>query len=665
MENNASRTDIRRKLARALVFMLIAAVCVSAGMAGCTQKKAASDDADTQETPPPTSDSVYGEAPVLAVLVAAGELPPVDERLPVNPVIVQPVERVGVYGGTWRMGVTKPFDRKVFRINSGYENLLRFDPAWTRIIPNIAQSYEVSDDSSEFTFHLREGLRWSDGVPFTADDIVFWYEADMLNEELHTSIPSYLVVDDTPVVVEKIDSYTVKFTFAGPYGQFLYQLADVKTDYITACPMHYLKQFHPGYNLEGIDALIADAGVENWVELYKSRWNPDRNPELPTMNGWVLADRPNETSTSISMERNPYYWKIDTDFNQLPYIDSIEFVIYQKRSDILLAARNGQIDAQFVTLSIKDSNYEDWAAYMAAGKYELHTLVNPRSNYLSVQLNLVHKDPVLRVLFSDKTFRIALSRAINRSEIIDHVLGIPLEPRQPAPLRESPYYRERLETQYTEFDLPFANQLLDEAAYDERDKEGYRLTPEGRRIEFTISIVKDPVYLGAARMLSVYWRELGILVNIEELEAWQWVQLIRANGHDAVVTSVQGGLDVVENPGVYMPFSESDSSFAMPWLHWYQGKNSGEEPPAPVKEQFQLYERIKASVDPHETERLMGEILAIAEEEFYVMGICRPEDFYMLVKLNFHNVPRTMPKSFSYPTPAPTNPCQYFIEPHE
>jgi peptide/nickel transport system substrate-binding protein len=651
---------------RTLVIVILLGVFLSIGLEGCTPKAIPDEVEPTQESLPTAEPevepaSIYSEAPQLAELVAAGDLPPVDERLPKNPVVVQPVERVGVYGGTWRMGITESSDPKFIRVNAGYENLLRWDPAWTRILPNLAQSYEVNEDASEFTFHLREGLRWSDGVPFTADDIVFWYEADLLNDELHESIPSRFVVDGTPVVVEKIDATTVKFRFTAPYGQFLSQLADMGSDEITASPMHYLKQFHPDYNPDGIDALIAEAGADNWVELWKRKVHYYQNPDTPTMNAWVLTKWYDENSPFVVMERNPYYWKVDTDFNQLPYIDRIQFTVYPTGEEITLAAMDGKIDMQYINLGIRQSNYDDWAAKMTTGDYDLYTLVNPRANYISVQLNLVHQDPVLRAVFSDKTFRIALSHAINRSEIIDQVLGIPLEPRQPAPLRESPYYREQLATQYTEFDLSYANQLLDEAGYERRDEDGYRLTPEGQRIEFTLSSVQDAIYLGAAEMLTEYWSALGILVHTEVVENMTFT--IRENTYDAIISSVNGGLDVVENPGIYLPFSESDSFYAAQWLYWYGDNSLGEEPPTLVKEQMHLYEQIKGSTDPDEIEKWMSEILAIAEEEFYVMGICKPEDFYVLVRSNFHNVPRTMPKSFSFPTPAPTNPCQYFIDP--
>ncbi len=622
---------------------------------------------DNTGKPAPASinDNIYYEAPQLAALVKAGALLSVDQRLPINPLVIQPVEKTGIYGGTWRMGITEASDLKFIRVNAGYENLVRWDPSWIRILPNLAQSWEVSKDAREFTFHLREGLRWSDGVTFTADDILFWYEADLLNKELNNSVPGYLVADGVPVIIEKIDLYTVKFSFAGPYGQFLSKLADIGADEITALPMHYMKQFHPDYNPGGIEELVREAGVDSWTRLWKNKCQYYDNPDMPVMNAWVLTEWHTENSPFIVMERNPWYWKIDTDLNQLPYIDRIQFKVYPSSSEIQLAAMAGEIDAQYINLGIRESSITDWAVQMTSGDYQLHPLVNPRANYLSVQLNLVHQDPDLRAVFFDKDFRIALSISINRTEIIDRAIGIPLEICQPAPLLQSPYYREQLANQYTDFDPAKANQLLDEAGYAKRDNQGYRITPSGRRIEFTLSMAKDQIYVDTAEMLAQYWKKLDILVHIEKLDNSSLTRLIRENGHDAVISSVNGGLDVVDNPGVYLPFSGSDFLYGTPWLYWSQNHSLGEEPPAAVKSQLQLYEQIKASADPDQISSLMGQILAIAEEQFYVMGICKPEDFYILVKSNFHNVPGTMPKSFSYPTPAPTNPCQYFIDPME
>jgi len=612
------------------------------------------------------TESIYGEAPQLAEMVAAGELPPVEERLPTNPMLIQPVERVGVYGGTWRMGLVGAGDVSVIRSYAAYEGLLRWDSTWSRVIPNLAQSYEVNEDASEFTFHLREGLRWSDGVPFTVDDIMFWYE-DMVDvEDLHSSVKSWWKVNDIPVVVEKIDQYTVKFIFAGPYGQFPYILADVKSDWISGRPMHYMKQFHIDYNPDGIEALIEEAGVENWVKLYKAKFNQYRNPERPTMNAWVLTDWYDGESTPVVMERNPYYWKIDTDFNQLPYIDRISFVVYSSNEELRQAALDGHIDAQHSHLSIA-ANYNDYVARMTEAGYGLHTLLNTSSNGLAIHFNLVHQDPVLRSVFSNKVFREALSHAINRAEVIDEIYGIDLSPRQPAPRMESPYYREGLATQYTEFNPSLANQLLDDAGYVQRDAEGYRLTPEGQRIEFTITAAthSGETLLSAAEMLSGYWRELGVVVHVSGVDKVEREALVQANLHDVVIGGSKGGIYVAMEPFVYMPYDKYNSYFAIPWVYWSQGIDLGEEPSPAAKTQMELYDQLKTSTSLDDIDELVHQILAIAEEEFYVMGICLSPDQYMLVGNDFHNVPPAMPFSWIWPTPAPTNPCQYFIDPQD
>ena len=352
-------------------------------------------------------------------------------------------------------------------------------------------------------------------------------------------------------------------------------------------------------------------------------------------------------------------------YNQLPYIDRVNFTIYSTSEELKLAALAGEIDMQH-SLNIVPY-YDDYVANMEEGEYSIHTLTNTNSNDLAIFLNIVHEDPILRAVFSNKTFRIALSHAINRTEIIEQVYGLDLEPMQAAPRKESAYYRELLATQYTEFNLTYANELLDTAGYNERDTEGYRLTPEGHRINFTITVTSYFNYnaLNGSLMLSEYWDELDIIVNVEDLDRNEKDNKITfLNQHDATVSGSKGGFYVIMDEGIYLPSDKYNSFFAIPWAYWYNNNSDtmAEEPSLAAKEQMLLYNQILASNSIEEIVDLMNQILVIAEEEFYVMGVCSPPNHFFLKKTNFLNVPLVIPRSWTYATPGPTNPEQYFID---
>ncbi len=253
------------------------------------------------------SSGMYNEAPMLAEMVAAGTLPPVDERLPMNPRVIPVTEEIGEYGDTWYRVAVGPGDAGTIQNRLSYETMVRWNEDGSGVVPNVAESYEVSDDATEFTIFLREGMRWSDGEPFTADDYMFWYEDWHLNEDLTPSTPSWMrdPVTGESGVVEKIDDYTIKFSFKNPYGLFLLMLAGPSASYISDIPKHYLMQFHPNYvSEEELAQKVADAGFDNWWELMgqKRNW---QNPDQPHIWPWIPTRVPPDVP--IVNERNPYY----------------------------------------------------------------------------------------------------------------------------------------------------------------------------------------------------------------------------------------------------------------------------------------------------------------------------------------------------------------------
>ena len=304
----------------------------------------------------------YHQSPILDDAVKSGKLPPVEQRLPETPRVETPVEKVGEYGGTWRSGMVGGSDRNwMFRI-TGYEPLVAWDRDWTgKVIPNLAEEFSGNADATEFTFKLRKGLKWSDGQPFTSDDIGFFVNDIARNKDLFPSPPDWLMVDGKLGEFTKVDDQNFKIKFAAPYGLFLQRLASVYGVQIDMMAKHYCSQFMPQYNKTNLDDLIKQAGVKSWTELYikkcavdteaNERW---QNPDRPVMEPWVIKQPYSNGATVVTLERNPYYHKVDTAGNQLPYIDKLQISVNGDKQTLVLKAVNGEIDYQ-------DRNVDDAA----------------------------------------------------------------------------------------------------------------------------------------------------------------------------------------------------------------------------------------------------------------------------------------------------------------
>ncbi|MBX6772317.1 MAG: hypothetical protein IRY83_11370, partial [Chloroflexi bacterium] len=273
-----------------------------------------------------TKPAKFNEAPMLAELVKAGKLPPVEQRLPEDPLVYKPVDQIGKYGGTWHRAFTGPADsQNMERIM--HDHFIFWDPQVTKVVPNIAKGWDIEDGGKTFTFHLRKGMKWSDGHPFTADDIMFWYEDMYLNDELNPTKASWMSIGGKQGKVVKIDDYTVQFQFAEPYYLFLQLVASLgvaghltngKNAMGLWAPKHYMQQFHPKYtSMDAVTKMAKDAKFNSWVDLFKFKNNCEQNVECPTTAPWKTV-QPINTPQWV-LERNPYYFAVDTEGNQLPY----------------------------------------------------------------------------------------------------------------------------------------------------------------------------------------------------------------------------------------------------------------------------------------------------------------------------------------------------------
>ena len=468
---------------------------------------------------------VYQEAPMLAEKVAAGELPPLEERLPVNPFMVGPGTLIveedltdwqsGIYGGELQMAHRGDFPPDVFiGSNEGY--LAAAGIGVMDIVGNVLESYEVNEDGTVFTFHMREGLKWSDGEPVTREDVEFaWFDV-LNNTEINPGgVPGKWRTGASstgnPMTLEFVDDWTFTLTFDSAYGSLLRELAVTGwvgyTDLIK--PAHYLKQFHKDYADETeLLAAIEEAGyegIEGWVNLFSQKditnWEAhlaDAIP-FPRLYPWILVEM---TDGALIYERNPYYYKVDIEGKQLPYIDRIVTARVDDVEMVNMRAIAGQVD--FTRESPDVQQLPVYKEQEAAGNYTAYVFESHVAP-MAFMFNHVSTDAAWNEVINDVRFRQALSYAIDREEVIEtFYYGL----AEPAPWNP------------TEYDVEKANALLDEMGMTERDEEGFRLTPSGLPLKVYVTSAK---YLAEhdtiAELCIEYWAAVGINATLESISS--------------------------------------------------------------------------------------------------------------------------------------------------
>jgi len=609
--------------------------------------------------------SQYNEAPALAEMVKAGTLPPVDERLPLEPLVHTPVEEVGQYGGTWHRAAVGPADPQL-PARLTYENWIRWDMNGAAMVPNLMKSWDISEDGTVYTFYMRQGMRWSDGEPFNADDIMFIFNDHWGNEELSpTGVPSWLTVQGEPVKIDKVDDYTIRLTFTGPNGLFMTLLASANGLTMFRCA-HYLKQFHINYaDKAKLEADAKAAGFEFWYQYYNNKGgdiNRTRDEiDLPTIFAWkakVVAP----TSPTV-VDRNPYYWKVDTAGNQLPYIDVIEHQIVENAEVLNLKAIAGELDMQLRHMNF--ANFPLFQDSKEQGNYRVLQWVRGYITDTVIAPNIAHKDPVMREILGDKRFRWALSHGINREEIIESVYLGMAEPNQVSPLSTSPFYWEEQAKNRLDYDVDAANALLDEMGLTNKDAGGYRLRSDGKRL--SINYEYAPIF-GAwgdiGELLTAQWKQLGVELTVTQEDRTLFYERKQANEHDMGVWTGNGEFNPLIGPRWFLPL-DNESIHCVPYADWFNsGGTTGEDPPAgsDIRKTREIYEEIKITVDPDKQKDLWRQILELNKENVFVIGIATAPPELVIVKNNFRNVPDVAVSDWNLLTPGATAPEQYFIK---
>lgn len=603
----------------------------------------------------------FSEAPMLRSKVAAGELPPVEQRLPEDLVVIIPTEKIGQYGGTMRTLNTFSTWSADAQYFAGTEHFFRLAPDNKTVIPNIAKGWKCSKDGKSITIYLRKGMKWSDGASFTAEDIMFWYEDVLLNKELTPVIGINFTPGEKPVVVKKIDDYTVSFHFAVPFPIVEYVFARLMS---FPYPKHYLKKFHIKYNSKA-NELAKGKGYDYWYQLFRvkmiNRDGVPMIPDFPTLSSFICAKC---TPEYFIFERNPYYWKVDSAGNQLPYVDRIRSTYVQDPEMYTTKIATGQSGFAIRTTSL--DNYPLYKENAEKGKYRviLWKAADCVTNVFYL-VNLTHKDPVLRKIFRDVRFRRALSLAFDREPINEALLFGKGRPTQCTVRPGDEFYEERFLKAYTDYDPQRANQLLDEMGLKWDKRHEYRLRPDGKRLSFVCEIAPGGgAQAGAVpttEMVAKYWKNVGIDVSIKT-ESRELLHSRRmANEEDMEVwVQYQSGIMLTLAGTFWVPVD-----VVMPWplwARWYRGEEGGEEPPENVKEVIKWWKKMRTTIDEEERIQLGKKIVASQAENLWRIGVAGLAPIPLIVDERLCNVPEKYDFGFDWDYTAPVNPEQFFLK---
>lgn len=605
----------------------------------------------------------FNENPMFAEKVKKGELPPVEERLPKEPFVVTTYDEIGTYGGTLR-GISISYESGTSEIMSWrHVNMVRFDDDCSTIVPNVAKEWRWNDDFTEILFRLREGHRWSDGAPFTVDDVVFWMDDIILNNEIHKATPSPW--GSVGSSVEKIGDVTVKFKFDKPFTGLLYYLGGGGSYFVPWAPKHFFEQYHIKYNPNANEEAIKN-GFDNWVQQFTSYWNKWKDAivssayglEVPTLGSHILLKEP--TTQRRVFVANPYYFKVDTAGNQLPYIDYHDERFLDKGL-WPLEIMNGNVDqkAQNMPLNIYPVLKED----EKKGGYALQLplgMVGPTFIF-----NMTDKDPVLRKIYGDVRFRYAMSLAINRDEVNETLfLGLGT-PEQALP-QNVPYVTEEDKKFMTEYDPARANKLLDEMGL-EKGADGIRMRSDGKPLtilwEYTLQYVWSAEF---PALIAEYWQNVGVNVLLKEVNTQLCREKQKANTLD--ITSewmAPYEPSMISSPQLFVvPYASFWPIMGTPWMDWKtsDGK-SGEEPPSWVKRLWEIADEFKTTVPGSERYMELGkEMIALNFQNLVVIGTLGEIPLITVVNNRMGNVPEWKVNSTYYGYAYPYQADQWYIK---
>lgn len=602
------------------------------------------------------------------------ELPPLADRLPAEPLVVAPYDMIGTYGGTFDALSNATEAGTSDFLSVRHVNLVRYADDLQTIVPNVAKSWEWNADFTELTMTLRAGHKWSDGAPFTSEDVRFWLENLSLDTNIREKPADYVLSGGEPIEIEIIDETTFKFVLAAPKPGLLAHFA---TSYAQPFqPAHFLGQFHPALT-ENADALAAEHGFANGYEAINfyfggSDWTDTPSPMLrdpakaamlpygtqPTLESHIYTA---DTTEGRKLVANPYFFQVDTTGQQLPYISRQE-EIYKPDAEVRrLAIINGEVDYKAQSLSLDGAPL--FLENQENGGYTVQ--LKPTIAMATFSFNVTSDDEAKREIFANPDFRKAMSVAINRDELNELAFFGQGTPQAYVGFSPVPDFAADYASAFTEFDADGAKATLDALGMADTDGDGFRELPNGDKLVLNLQFSTQGLATTVAEYVAQSWSDVGVQTTVKEVTSDEYRAAQSANELD-VMSWWRGeplAIALGTSESYVAPFAGYfGHRMGMKWGEWLDSNGAaGIEPPAWAKTMIDDIAALQQAVPGSEAQAEAGARIAasFAENVPFIGTVLAPSP--IIVRNGLKNVPEFQTSSYEYYRTYPYRATQWFL----